>query len=127
MPPTVPWMPIGRVRVHILPVFKAINEAGLRPPEGGCHPHRFGSFAPSRGLIEDESQAQWFVDGQAAFQYRMVAVPRTNVMGLVLVVVIRALEWAGYREIHFAADKLAKKVLRNGQNCTYELEFLSGL
>lgn len=45
----------------------AINDAGLRPPEGWCHPHRFGSFSPPRGLIEDGSQAQWFVDGQAAF------------------------------------------------------------
>ncbi|XP_031397086.1 phospholipase D zeta 1 isoform X1 [Punica granatum] len=45
----------------------AINDAGLRPPEGWCHPHRFGSFAPPRGLTEDGSQAQWFVDGQAAF------------------------------------------------------------
>ncbi|XP_068658826.1 phospholipase D zeta 1-like [Aristolochia californica] len=45
----------------------AINDAGLRPPEGWCHPHRFGSFAPPRGLIDDGSQAQWFVDGQAAF------------------------------------------------------------
>ncbi|MED6112614.1 Phospholipase D zeta 1 [Stylosanthes scabra] len=45
----------------------AINDAGLRPPEGWCHPHRYGSFAPPRGLIEDGSQAQWFVDGKAAF------------------------------------------------------------
>ncbi|KAL3508128.1 hypothetical protein ACH5RR_033510 [Cinchona calisaya] len=45
----------------------AINDAGLRPPEGWCHPHRFGSFAPPRGLTEDSSQAQWFVDGRAAF------------------------------------------------------------
>ncbi|KAG9459497.1 hypothetical protein H6P81_004005 [Aristolochia fimbriata] len=45
----------------------AINDAGLRPPEGWCHPHRFGSFAPPRGLTDDGSQAQWFVDGQAAF------------------------------------------------------------
>ncbi|XP_043811423.1 phospholipase D zeta 1 isoform X2 [Manihot esculenta] len=45
----------------------AINDAGLRPPEGWCHPHRFGSFAPPRGLTEDGSQAQWFVDGRAAF------------------------------------------------------------
>ncbi|KAL5701060.1 phospholipase D [Ranunculus cassubicifolius] len=45
----------------------AINDAGLRPPEGWCHPHRFGSFAPPRGLTEDGSEAQWFVDGQAAF------------------------------------------------------------
>uniref|UniRef100_A0A5B7AMQ6 Phospholipase n=1 Tax=Davidia involucrata TaxID=16924 RepID=A0A5B7AMQ6_DAVIN len=46
----------------------AINDAGLRPPEGWCHPHRFGSFAPPRGLTEDGSQAQWFVDGRAAFE-----------------------------------------------------------
>ncbi|KAI9080056.1 hypothetical protein K1719_037989 [Acacia pycnantha] len=46
----------------------AINDAGLRPPEGWCHPHRHGSFAPPRGLIEDGSQAQWFVDGRAAFE-----------------------------------------------------------
>lgn len=46
----------------------AINDAGLRPPEGWCHPHRFGSFAPPRGLTEDGSRAQWFVDGQAAFE-----------------------------------------------------------
>ncbi|KAG8636559.1 phospholipase D zeta 1 isoform X2 [Manihot esculenta] len=45
----------------------AINDAGLRPPEGWCHPHRFCSFAPPRGLTEDGSQAQWFVDGRAAF------------------------------------------------------------
>ncbi|BBH06514.1 phospholipase D P1 [Prunus dulcis] len=46
----------------------AINDAGLRPHEGWCHPHRFGSFAPPRGLTDDGSQAQWFVDGQAAFE-----------------------------------------------------------
>ncbi|XP_022844837.1 phospholipase D zeta 1 isoform X2 [Olea europaea var. sylvestris] len=46
----------------------AINDAALRPPEGWCHPHRFGSFAPPRGLTEDGSQAQWFVDGCAAFE-----------------------------------------------------------
>ncbi|CAI9119042.1 OLC1v1020696C1 [Oldenlandia corymbosa var. corymbosa] len=46
----------------------AINDAGLRPPEGWCHPHRFGSFAPPRGLTADGSQAQWFVDGRAAFE-----------------------------------------------------------
>lgn len=45
----------------------AINDAGLRPPEGWCSPHRFGSFAPPRGLVEDGSHVQWFVDGQAAF------------------------------------------------------------
>lgn len=46
----------------------AINDAGLRPPEGWCHPHRFGSFAPPRGMTDDGSQAQWFVDGKAAFE-----------------------------------------------------------
>ncbi|KAJ8752473.1 hypothetical protein K2173_004761 [Erythroxylum novogranatense] len=45
----------------------SINDAALRPPEGWCHPHQFGSFAPQRGLTEDGSQAQWFVDGLAAF------------------------------------------------------------
>ncbi|KAL5227220.1 hypothetical protein ABZP36_015485 [Zizania latifolia] len=43
-----------------------INTA-RRPPEGWCHPHRFGSFAPPRGLTEDGSVVQWFIDGQAAF------------------------------------------------------------
>ncbi|ONI28187.1 hypothetical protein PRUPE_1G130000 [Prunus persica] len=46
----------------------SINDAGLRPPEGWCHPHRFGSFAPPRGLTEDGSRAQWFIDGRAAFE-----------------------------------------------------------
>ncbi|KAM0962660.1 hypothetical protein ACFX14_021781 [Malus domestica] len=46
----------------------SINDAGLRPPEGWCHPHRFGSFAPPRGLTEDGSQVQWFIDGQSAFE-----------------------------------------------------------
>ncbi|XP_021682219.2 phospholipase D zeta 1 isoform X2 [Hevea brasiliensis] len=46
----------------------AINDAGLRPLEGWCHPHRFSSFAPPRGLTDDGSQAQWFVDGQVAFE-----------------------------------------------------------
>ncbi|XP_023917910.2 phospholipase D zeta 2 isoform X1 [Quercus suber] len=46
----------------------AINDAGLRPLEGWCHFHRYVSFAPQRGLTEDGSQAQWFIDGQAAFE-----------------------------------------------------------
>ncbi|KAI9081027.1 hypothetical protein K1719_037007 [Acacia pycnantha] len=45
-----------------------INEAALRPQEGWSRPHRFGSFAPIRGLTEDGSQAQWFIDGKAAFE-----------------------------------------------------------
>ncbi|TVU21216.1 hypothetical protein EJB05_30841, partial [Eragrostis curvula] len=44
----------------------AIN-AARRPPEGWCSPHRFGSFAPPRGLTEDGSVVQWFIDGKAAF------------------------------------------------------------
>uniref|UniRef100_A0A452YXX4 Phospholipase n=1 Tax=Aegilops tauschii subsp. strangulata TaxID=200361 RepID=A0A452YXX4_AEGTS len=45
----------------------AIN-AARQPPEGWCYPHRFGSFAPPRGLLEDGSMAQWFIDGQAGFE-----------------------------------------------------------
>ncbi|KAI7743003.1 hypothetical protein M8C21_032668, partial [Ambrosia artemisiifolia] len=52
----------------------AINDAGLRPPEGWCYPHRFGSFAPPRGLTDDGSQAQWFVDGRAAFEAIALAI-----------------------------------------------------
>ncbi|KAK3160706.1 hypothetical protein QOZ80_1BG0063280 [Eleusine coracana subsp. coracana] len=44
----------------------AIN-AARRPPEGWCSPHCFGSFAPPRGLTEDGSVVQWFIDGRAAF------------------------------------------------------------
>ncbi|XP_022156371.1 phospholipase D zeta 2-like isoform X2 [Momordica charantia] len=46
----------------------SINDAGFGPQDGWCHPHRFGSFAPQRGLSDDESQAQWFIDGGAAFE-----------------------------------------------------------
>ncbi|XP_052185855.1 phospholipase D zeta 1-like isoform X2 [Diospyros lotus] len=46
----------------------SINDAALKPPEGWCRPHRFNSFAPPRGLLEDGSEAQWFVDGRAAFE-----------------------------------------------------------
>ncbi|KAM3378038.1 phospholipase D zeta 1 isoform X3 [Capsicum galapagoense] len=46
----------------------AINDAVLKPPEGWCNPHRFGSFAPLRGTNDDAAQAQWFVDGKAAFE-----------------------------------------------------------
>ncbi|KAL0393292.1 UNVERIFIED_CONTAM: Phospholipase D zeta 1 [Sesamum radiatum] len=56
----------------------AINDAGLRPPEGWCHPHRFGSFAPPRGLTEDGSQAQWFVDGRAAFEAIALAIEQAK-------------------------------------------------
>lgn len=56
----------------------AINDAGLRPPEGWCHPHRFGSFAPPRGLTEDGSRAQWFIDGQAAFEAIATSIERAK-------------------------------------------------
>ncbi|XP_042018601.1 phospholipase D zeta 1-like isoform X2 [Salvia splendens] len=52
----------------------AINDAAIQPHEGWCHPHRFGSFAPPRGLIQDGSQAQWFVDGRAAFEAIALAI-----------------------------------------------------
>uniref|UniRef100_A0A0E0L1H9 Phospholipase n=1 Tax=Oryza punctata TaxID=4537 RepID=A0A0E0L1H9_ORYPU len=45
----------------------AIN-AARQTPEGWCYPHRFGSFAPPRGLMPDGSIVQWFIDGEAAFQ-----------------------------------------------------------
>lgn len=45
----------------------AINDAGLKPKEGWCNTHRFGSFAPQRGLTEDGSHVQWFIDGKAAY------------------------------------------------------------
>jgi phospholipase D1/2 len=44
----------------------AINTA-RRLTEGWCSPHRYGSFASPRGLTEDGSVVQWFVDGRAAF------------------------------------------------------------
>ncbi|XP_023000142.1 phospholipase D zeta 1 isoform X1 [Cucurbita maxima] len=56
----------------------AINDAGLRPPEGWCHPHRFGSFAPPRGLTDDGSKAQWFIDGQAAFEAIAFSIERAK-------------------------------------------------
>ncbi|KAL8553907.1 hypothetical protein ACS0TY_002247 [Phlomoides rotata] len=46
----------------------AINAVGLKHSESWCHPHRFNSFAPTRGLVEDGSLAQWFIDGKAAFE-----------------------------------------------------------
>lgn len=44
----------------------AINNDVQRPLDGWCHPHRFGSFAPPR-KCEDGSEAQWFIDGESAF------------------------------------------------------------
>ncbi|KAL2231263.1 UNVERIFIED_CONTAM: Phospholipase D zeta 1, partial [Sesamum indicum] len=46
----------------------AINAVGSKRSESWCHPHRFNSFAPIRGLVEDGSLAQWFIDGKAAFE-----------------------------------------------------------
>ncbi|KAJ8572839.1 hypothetical protein K7X08_009350 [Anisodus acutangulus] len=48
--------------------ISAINDAVLKPPEGWCNPHRFGSFAPLRGTNDDATQAQWFIDGKSAFE-----------------------------------------------------------
>ncbi|KAL4588394.1 hypothetical protein LXL04_001278 [Taraxacum kok-saghyz] len=52
--------------------ISAIYNAGQKPKEAWCNPHRFGSFAPQRSLTlsltDDGSQAQWFVDGQVAFE-----------------------------------------------------------
>ncbi|KAL8134057.1 phospholipase D zeta 1-like [Apium graveolens] len=56
----------------------AINNVGFKLPEGWCHPHRFGSFAPSRGLTDDGSQAQWFIDGQTAFEAIASAIENAN-------------------------------------------------
>ncbi|PIN10122.1 Phospholipase D1 [Handroanthus impetiginosus] len=46
----------------------AVNAVGSKPSESWCHPHRFNSYAPTRGLVEDGSLAQWFIDGKAAFE-----------------------------------------------------------
>lgn len=46
----------------------AINAVGSKRLESWRHPHRFKSFAPTRGLTDDGSQAQWFIDGEAAFE-----------------------------------------------------------
>ncbi|KAK1361643.1 hypothetical protein POM88_046117 [Heracleum sosnowskyi] len=56
----------------------AINNVGFKLPEGWCHPHRVGSFAPSRGLTEDGSQAQWFIDGHTAFEAIASAIENAN-------------------------------------------------
>ncbi|KAG0590254.1 hypothetical protein KC19_1G084700 [Ceratodon purpureus] len=52
----------------------AINDAAVKPSDGWCNPHRFGSYAPQRGLASDGSEAQWFVDGKAAFEAIAVAI-----------------------------------------------------
>ncbi|KAJ0513871.1 putative phospholipase D [Helianthus annuus] len=54
--------------------ISAIYNASQKPIEGWCNPHRFGSFAPQRGLTDDGSQAQWFVDGQVAFEAIALAI-----------------------------------------------------
>ena len=53
---------------------EAINDAAVKPSEGWCNPHRFDSYAPQRGLIPDGSEAQWYVDGRAAFDAITVAI-----------------------------------------------------
>ncbi|KAG9129798.1 hypothetical protein Leryth_016007 [Lithospermum erythrorhizon] len=54
--------------------IRAINEVGVTPSEGWCRSHRFGSFAPQRGLADDTSKAQWFVDGKVAFDSIALAI-----------------------------------------------------
>ncbi|OMP03351.1 Phospholipase D/Transphosphatidylase [Corchorus capsularis] len=56
----------------------AINDAGVGAPEGWCYPHRFGSFAPQRGLNEDGSRAQWFIDGKSAFEAIASSIEKAN-------------------------------------------------
>ncbi|KAG8363867.1 hypothetical protein BUALT_Bualt19G0067200 [Buddleja alternifolia] len=55
-------------RAKVQDWISAINMVGSKCSESWCHPHRFNSFAPSRGLVDDGSQAQWFIDGKAAFE-----------------------------------------------------------
>ncbi|EPS61308.1 hypothetical protein M569_13489, partial [Genlisea aurea] len=56
----------------------AINAIGMKGSESWCNPHRFNSFAPIRGLAEDGSQAQWFVDGKAAFEAIATSIENAN-------------------------------------------------
>ncbi|RZC80705.1 hypothetical protein C5167_043282 [Papaver somniferum] len=63
-----------RTKAKVREWVTAISDAGLGAPEGWCYPQRFGSFAPPRGLTEDASQAQWFVDGKAAFEAIALAI-----------------------------------------------------
>ncbi|KAF3773913.1 Phospholipase D zeta 1 [Nymphaea thermarum] len=49
----------NKAKVHDWVV--SVNDAAVRPPEGWCYPHRFCAFSPLRGLNEDGSQAQWYV------------------------------------------------------------------
>lgn len=52
----------------VLDWVSAINAVESKRSESWCHPHRFNSFAPTRGLVDDGSLAQWFIDGKAAFE-----------------------------------------------------------
>lgn len=52
----------------VLEWVSGINAVGSKRSESWCHPHRFNSFAPTRGLVEDGSLAQWFIDGKSAFE-----------------------------------------------------------
>lgn len=54
--------------VKVIEWVSAINAVGQKHSESWFHPHRFNSFAPTRGLVEDGSLAQWFIDGKAAFE-----------------------------------------------------------
>ncbi|RZC50965.1 hypothetical protein C5167_019392 [Papaver somniferum] len=63
-----------RTKAKVREWVTAISDAGLAAPEGWCYPQPFGSFAPPRGFTEDASQAQWFVDGKAAFEAIALAI-----------------------------------------------------
>ncbi|PWA53084.1 phospholipase D P2 [Artemisia annua] len=54
--------------------ISAIYDASQKPTEGWCNSHRFSSFAPQRGLTDDGSQAQWFVDGEVGFEAIALAI-----------------------------------------------------
>ncbi|GJT65663.1 phospholipase D zeta 1-like protein [Tanacetum coccineum] len=54
--------------------ISSIYNASQKPTEGWCNSHRFSSFAPQRGLTDDGSQAQWFVDGEVAFEAIALAI-----------------------------------------------------
>ncbi|KAJ8447810.1 hypothetical protein Cgig2_015173 [Carnegiea gigantea] len=52
----------------------AINEAVHRPPEGWSRPHRLAPLRKS----DDGSKAQWFIDGQSAFDAIATAIENAN-------------------------------------------------
>lgn len=96
----------------------AINNAGL-------HPHRFGSFAPPRGLIEDGSQAQWFVDGKTAFEAIASAIERAK--SEVYCWTCYVSSWVQLAQIcNYWLDSSYRYILLDGgfaPNCTWDVHF----